>query len=85
MFHKIGISQVPLIDQGNFSLEELKNLLSISRLSDTPAEGIYLRFDEGDWLGQRAKLVRPEFIQSIEEHWSRRRIKPNRLDREAWR
>jgi ATP-dependent RNA circularization protein (DNA/RNA ligase family) len=84
MFHEIGISQVPLIKRGNFSLAEVKNLLSKSQLGDTPTEGIYLRFDEGDWLGQRAKLVRPEFIQAIEEHWSRRRIVPNRLDREAW-
>lgn len=84
IFHEIGIAEVPLIDKGNFSFTELKNLLSNSRLSDKPAEGIYLRFDEGYWLGQRAKLVRPEFIQSIEEHWSKTRIKSNRLDGEAW-
>ena len=84
MLHEIGISQVPLIKRGNFSLTELANLLSNSQLGGTPAEGIYLRFDDGDWLGQRAKLVRPEFLQAIEEHWSRRRIEPNRLGREAW-
>lgn len=41
------------------------------------AEGIYLRRDEGEWLGKRSKLVRPAFRQSIETHWSRRGIRPN--------
>lgn len=79
MFRVLGIYGVPLLKQGCFSFDELIGLLSISRLSDQPAEGLYLRFDAGDWLGQRAKLVRPEFIQTIEEHWSRKPIKPNRI------
>lgn len=84
IFQEIDISKVPLIEKGYFSFTEIKNLLSNSCLSDKTAEGIYLRLDEGDWLSQRAKLVRPEFIQSIEDHWSKKRIKPNRLDRKAW-
>lgn len=79
IFNNAGISGVPLIKKGHFSLEDLTSLLSKSCLGDGSAEGIYLRFDDGDWLGNRAKLVRPEFIQSIEEHWSKRKIKPNRL------
>lgn len=79
IFNNAGISGVPLIKKGHFSLEDLTSLLSKSCLGDESAEGIYLRFDDGDWLGNRAKLVRPEFIQSIEEHWSKRKIKPNRL------
>lgn len=35
--------------------------------------------NRGDWLEQRAKLVRPLFIQAVEKHWSRSAIKPNRL------
>lgn len=46
-------------------------------------EGLYLRSDQGDWLVQRAKLVRHDFIQSVEQHWSRSGIKPNRLLRKA--
>lgn len=84
IFEEIGISQVPFIKRGKFSLAELKSLLSNSGLGDTQSEGIYLRFDDGEWLGQRAKLVRPQFIQSIEEHWSRKKIKPNKLKLEAW-
>lgn len=77
----LGISKIPTIKRGHFPLLELNNLLSQSRLSNKPAEGLYLRVDQGDWLDQRAKLVRPTFVQSIEEHWSRSTIKPNQLKR----
>lgn len=76
---KMHIAQVPLIAHGRFVYPELKNLLSQSKLADQPAEGLYLRFDQDDWLGQRAKLVRSAFIQSVEQHWSRSAIKSNRL------
>ncbi|WNB75900.1 RNA ligase family protein [Methylomonas koyamae] len=79
MFNALGIYQVPLIQRGYFTLAELESLVSRSQLSSHPAEGIYLRFDQGDWLEQRAKLVRSNFIQEIEKHWSRSTIKPNRL------
>lgn len=79
IFQALGISQVPMITRGHFSLLELNNLLSKSQVSDKPAEGLYLRVDQGDWLDQRAKLVRPSFIQSMEKHWSRSVIKANRL------
>ncbi len=79
---KMGISRVPTIARGRFNIPELKNLLQQSKLSDQPAEGIYLRFDKDKWLEQRAKLVRPAFIQSVGEHWSRSAIKPNLLNLE---
>jgi len=60
-------------------MSELKEMLSVSHLCDKLAEGIYLRFDQGDWLKQRAKLIRPEFIQSVGEHWTRGGIKVNQL------
>jgi ATP-dependent RNA circularization protein (DNA/RNA ligase family) len=84
-FRALGISQVPVIKRGRFSLPELKNLLSLSKLGDKPAEGLYLRVDQGDWLEQRAKLVRPAFIQSVEQHWSRSSIRANRLRCEGWK
>lgn len=83
IFSDLGISQVPRIGRGHFSLSELKNLMSQSRLRDNTPEGLYLRFDKGDWLEQRAKLVRPEFLQSLEKHWSRRNMRANRLKIEA--
>jgi ATP-dependent RNA circularization protein (DNA/RNA ligase family) len=82
-FLDISISQVPKIDRGRFTFIELKKLLSRSQLSSKPAEGLYLRIDQGDWLVQRAKLVRPAFIQSVGQHWSQMSIKPNMLRSEA--
>ena len=79
MFRALGISQVPRINVGRFTLAGLSKFLSQSRFSDKPAEGLYLRFDHSDWLVQRAKLVRSAFIQSLEQHWSWSGIKTNRL------
>ena len=83
IFEAIGISTVPKIGRGHFTFMELSELLSQSQLSDKPAEGLYLRFDQGDWLVQRAKLVRPAFIQSVKQHWSSSGIKANRLEMET--
>ncbi len=79
LFEKMSINPVPQITRGNFTLEDLKNFLSQSKLGDQPAEGIYIRVDQGEWLLQRAKLVRPAFIQSVAQHWSRSAIRPNLL------
>lgn len=83
--NELQLSEVPFLQQGHFSLEELRFMISDSILGNTQAEGIYVRFDKCDWLGNRAKIVRPEFIQSTEEHWSRRKIKANKLKlRTTW-
>jgi ATP-dependent RNA circularization protein (DNA/RNA ligase family) len=85
LFTEIGVAQVPVLARGHFTYPEALQLISTSQLSDQPAEGIYLRFDQGDWLAQRAKLVRPAFIQAVEQHWSRSAIRPNRLRLEVQR
>lgn len=82
-FSKMQISPVPFIAKEQFVFSELLTLLSQSKVSDQLAEGIYLRLDQGDWLLQRAKLVRPSFIQSVGEHWSRSAIKVNQLNSTA--
>lgn len=82
-FRTIRICPVPIIRCGHFTLSELSELLLQSMLGDHPAEGIYLRSDRGDWLVQRAKLVCPAFVQSVEQHWSRKNIEPNRLKWES--
>lgn len=79
LFTKMGVAQVPVLARGHFAYPEVQKFLSTSKLRDQPAEGIYLRFDQDDWLAQRAKLVRPAFIQAVEQHWSRSAIRPNRL------
>ena len=77
---EMHISKVPDIARGRFTYSEIQKLLSQSKLTNQPAEGIYLRIDHGDWLEQRAKLVRPAFIQAVEQHWTRSAIRPNRLN-----
>jgi ATP-dependent RNA circularization protein (DNA/RNA ligase family) len=83
LLREIRIAQVPVVARGRFTYPAIKKLLSQSKLTDQPAEGLYLRFDQNDWLVQRAKLVRPAFIQSVEQHWSCSAIKPNRLSSEG--
>ncbi|MGA6926762.1 MAG: RNA ligase family protein [Desulfosarcina sp.] len=78
------IYRVPMIDRGLFALPDLSKFMIQSKLSNRPSEGIYLRFDQGDWLAQRAKLVRPTFIQAVAQHWSRSGIKANRLMSEVY-
>ncbi len=78
-FQAMDISQVPTLKRGHFTLPEINRLLSKSQLGNAPAEGLYLRVNHDDWLKQRAKLMHPDFIQSIEQHWSRSEIKVNWL------
>lgn len=84
---ELGIMVVPERARGQFDLDGLIALLGESVLTEGPAEGIYVRQEDGDWLKQRAKLVRAEFVQAIEEHWSKRGIEENQLADgfEMWR
>ncbi len=79
MLALMNIHLVPQLADGCWSLGEALMLLQESRFGSAPAEGLYLRFDGDDWLEQRAKIVRPDFIQSIEQHWTRRPLQQNRL------
>ncbi len=79
LLREMCIAQVPVVARGHFTYPEIQKLLSTSKLGDQHAEGLYLRFDQDDWLVQRAKLIRPAFIQTMEQHWSRSGIRPNRL------
>lgn len=76
---KLGVAQVPVIARGHFLFEDLAGLLSKSAVAEEPAEGIYLRWDSGKFLVRRAKVVRLEFLKSLNEHWSKRAIEANSL------
>jgi hypothetical protein len=58
----------------------LKRLLGDSHLTEGPAEGLYVRREDGGRLIARAKLVRSDFVQTIDKHWSQRRLAENQLD-----
>ena len=74
-----GLSTVPLLSTGVFSLPGLRRLLGRSRLGSVPVEGIYLRWDDQDWLLARAKIVRPGWVMASDEHWSSGPLTTNRL------
>ena len=84
---KLGLPVVPTLLQGTTSLQTLKSLVesTSSQFGRGPVEGIVIRKETSDWLTMRAKLVRPEFVQEIGEHWRRRSIEWNQLHRQAAR
>lgn len=78
---RMELVTVPEVFRGRTSLSALEMRLAseCSRYAAGPIEGFVIRRESGDWLTSRAKLVNPEFVQSIDQHWRRRRIEWNRL------
>jgi ATP-dependent RNA circularization protein (DNA/RNA ligase family) len=76
---QLGLELVPRLATGRHDRDGVARLLGPSSFADGPAEGIYLRWDDGPRLGGRGKIVCPEFLQSISEHWSQAAIRPNTL------
>ena len=78
----LGLAAVPRLLDGRCTLVLLKDVLSRqnSQFRQGKQEGIVIRRESAEWCEARAKLVDPDFTQTIGEHWSRRRIEWNRLD-----
>jgi ATP-dependent RNA circularization protein (DNA/RNA ligase family) len=78
----LGLAAVPQLLQAECTLQQLKDLLrrQTSQFRQGSLEGVVIRRESTDWCEARAKLVRPDFTQTIAKHWSRRRIEWNRLD-----
>jgi ATP-dependent RNA circularization protein (DNA/RNA ligase family) len=78
---RLGLDVVPAIGRVQTTLADLRRRLTVerSRYRTGPVEGYIIRKESADWLLARAKLVHPDFVQSIGEHWCRRRIEWNRL------
>lgn len=63
----------------------MKKLLDTkSVFYDGPCEGLYLRIDHDmpngsgqPYLSCRAKIVRPDFLQQIDEQWTRQQFTKN--------
>lgn len=81
-----GLPTVPEIYRGRASVAHLEELVrrERSRFRSGPLEGVIVRRESADWLESRAKLVYPEFTQSIAEHWRRRGLEWNRLAGFSW-
>ncbi len=75
----MGLAKVPHVATGRFSLQDVPQLLGPSQLTDGPAEGVYLKWTAGGDASGRAKVVRPSFVQDIDEHWRGRRMEVNAL------
>lgn len=76
---RLDIRTVPELGRGHYTIARLKALLGKSQVTEGAPEGLYVRREASDVLTARAKLVRAEFAQAIDEHWSRRRLKENQL------
>ncbi len=78
----LDIYVVPELYKGKITLAELFDnfLKKSSAYSSTELlEGVVIRRESEDWLLSRAKLVRSDFSQNINQHWSRRKIEWNQL------
>ncbi len=94
-----GIHTVPVIHRGSVKREELVDLIGPSQFdsvfenpltgrTDNLAEGLYLRTELSGRVNERAKFVRPEFVEKVKqsEHWQHQALVPNQLieDAEIW-
>lgn len=78
-----GLTTVPTLERGRFTLPELLALVSDrpSSFREGSLEGIVVRTEDQGWTAERAKLVRADFVQNIGEHWRARAIEWNQLAR----
>jgi ATP-dependent RNA circularization protein (DNA/RNA ligase family) len=78
---RLGIQIVPLIFRGRTALVNLKEMVftETSRFGAPNLEGVVVRREGREFLEARAKLVCPDFVQSIEEHWRGRPIEWNAI------
>ena len=75
-----GLACVPEVTRGTFTLDKIKVMLAgSSAVGDSLREGLYLRREDQQFLIARAKIIRPEFTQAIEEHWSKSGLTCNQL------
>lgn len=81
LLRELRIAAVPQITRGRLTLDALKRLLETTPSAFGPphVEGFVLRRESGEWLEERAKMVRAEFTQAIGTHWRNRMAAHNRL------
>ena len=77
-----GLVTVQTVLNGKTTLTALKQLVTSkqSHYRGGPLEGVIIRREAPEWCEARAKLVRPDFTQSIDTHWRKRAIEWNRID-----
>lgn len=77
-----GLTTVPCLHRGETTVHALKDMVAHtpSLFRKGPLEGVVVRRENDNWCEARGKVVRADFTQAIEEHWSRRGIHWNRID-----
>lgn len=81
LVRELAIPMVPCLFRGKTCLAELQAwaLRKLSSFGSTALEGLVVRHD-GPLLNEwRAKLVRPDFAQAIDQHWSQRQLEWNKV------
>ena len=86
-----SISTIPILTERRYTsieplLDELKrpsHYTGSDGRDGTALEGVVLRVqsEDGQWLVERTKVVRPEFVQAITVHWSKQSLEKNRVVR----
>lgn len=78
---RLGLRHIHQLGTGYYRLSVLEQMIATAQSSyrDGGCEGIYLRHEDEDWLIARAKLVHPNFVQNIGEHWRSRSLRWNSL------
>jgi len=76
----LNVIPIKQISSGIHTRNEFERMLKFttSEYADLPIEGIYVRLEKNSSLYARAKVVREDFIQSIDTHWSKGGIETNR-------
>lgn len=82
---QLGLRPVHQIGMGHYRLSSLEQMIATtpSDYREGVCEGIYFRHEDKDWLIARAKLVHPDFTQSIGEHWRSRTLRWNAMVADA--
>lgn len=79
MIDKMKLIVVPRLYFGHLHLDNIEVMLQKSRFGSEMCEGLYFRSDNENWLEFRAKYVNPSFVQTIDQHWSKKMRVKNRL------
>lgn len=79
MLERMNVQKVPMLGRGKYSLDQLMQFMGKSKYGNGLGEGIYLRQDDGDYLKNRAKIVRNGFKQKIERHWTKEKMCHNQI------
>ncbi|CAI2512617.1 RNA ligase, Pab1020 family [Serratia fonticola] len=79
LFKESKIKPVPFLAKGVLSVDGLLSLITTSAYSLEQSEGIYIKQETEREVTKRAKIVRPDFIQNMNEHWSRKALVKNKL------